>query len=165
MASKQRRSTDHPPLSNIVTKGNLDDRLDTVQMRIDGLVRLADERWIAHKEAHEAVEQSLRDYKRDANEWRATLADLRGTFLPKNEFSSEHRALDAKLHGEIQALAGIVATLDSRIDTNTGDLRTLNTEQQARRGLFSDTRSIITAIVAIIGGIATFLLILDRLRP
>ena len=35
----------------------------------------------------------------------------------------------------------------------------------ARRSVFSDSRSIVTTVIAIVGGIATLLLILDRLNP
>jgi hypothetical protein len=146
----------------MVTRGNLDDRLETVLTLLADLDKLELERWEAHRAVHEAVAESLHDYKRDANEWRATLLDLRGTFIPKAEFMSEHRALDAKLHGEIQALAGMVATLDSRLDTAQGDIKDTRTEQIARRSVFSDTRSIIAGLAAVAGLVVTFLLIFDR---
>jgi len=148
----------------MVTRGNLDDRLETVLTLLADLDKLETERWEGHRAVHEAVAESLRDYKRDANEWRATLADLRGTFLPKNEFQSEHRALDAKLHGEIQALAGKVDTLDTRLDGAVGDIKDTRTEQVARRSVFSDTRTVITGLAAAAGLAVTMLLILDRLR-
>jgi hypothetical protein len=92
------------------------------------------------------------------------LADLRGTFLPKNEFLSEHRALEAKLHGEIQTLAGKVETLDTAIDTAKGDIKDTRTEQIARRSVFSDTRAIVATVAVIAGLVVTVLLILDRFR-
>ncbi len=147
----------------MVTRGNLDDRLETVLTLLADLDKLEVERWEAHRAVHEAVAESLRDYKRDANEWRASLIDLRSTFIPKAEFMSEHRALDAKLHGEIQALAGTVATLDSRLDTAQGDIKDTRTEQIARRTVFSDTRSVLAGVAALGGLIVTVLLILDRL--
>ena len=147
----------------MVTRGNLDDRLEVVGTRIDGIQALTEERWDAHKVTHEVVAESLRDYKRDANEWRSTLSDLRLTFIPKAEFQSEHRALDAKLHGEIQALASLVSTLDTRIDANTADIKTAGTEQQARRSVFSDSRNILATAGIVFGLIATALLLLDRM--
>ena len=149
----------------MVTRGNLDDRLDSVKQRMDGHWTLDDERWTAHKSVHEVVAESLRDYKRDANEWRATLSDLRGTFIPKAEFQSEHRAQYAALHGEIEKLAGIVAALDTRLDVVTGDLKDVHTEQSARRSVFTDSRNIIATLGLLFGIIASALLVLDRLTP
>jgi hypothetical protein len=159
-SSHNRRSTDHPPLANVVTRGNLDDRLDTVNQRMVDHQEMAVERWASHKAVHDAVAESLRDYKRDANEWRSTLSDLRLTFIPKAEFLSEHRALGAQLHGEIQAMAALVAALDTRIDVNTTDIKTISTDREARRSLFSDSRSVALFIIATIG---ILLAVLDRL--
>jgi len=156
----RRRITDRLPLSSVVSPGNLDDRLDTINVRHHDHTVLDVERWIAHKEVHSAVAESLKDYKVEANEWRSTLQDLRLTFMPKNEFLSEHRALDAKLHGEIQALAGLVAALDIRVDANTSDIKTQNVDHDARRSLLSDSRSLALLIIAI-AGIA--LAVIDRL--
>lgn len=160
---RARRATDHLPFSQMVTRANLDDRLATVAEQMDGHVELADERWSAHKEAHGVVEQSLRDYKRDANEWRASLADLRLTFIPKAEFQSEHRALDAKLHGEIQGLSAVVASLDARLDVVTAETREATTERIGRRSVFSDSRNVVASISLVFGIIASLLLLIDRL--
>jgi len=148
----------------MVTRGNLDDRLDTVKQRLDDHTELAKERWEAHRAVHDAVAESLRDYKRDANEWRATLSDLRITFIPKAEYLAEHRALEAKMHGEIQALASLVAGLDTRIDVNTSDIKDTRTEQIGRRSVFSDTRNLLATIGVGIGVVISVLLILDRLQ-
>lgn len=161
--TKRRRVTDRLPLSDIVSTGNLDDRLATVGERFLAQRELEVERWLAHKEAHAVIEQSLRDYKRDANEWRATVQDLRLTFIPKAEFLSEHRALDAKLHGEVQAVAAITSQLDQRVDANTQDIKTGATEKEARRGVFSDSRNVVTMAGVLFGLLASLLLILDRL--
>jgi gamma-glutamyl:cysteine ligase YbdK (ATP-grasp superfamily) len=161
---QRRRATDHPPFTDMVTRGSLDDRLETVLVLLADLDKLEMERWESHRAVHEAVAESLRDYKRDANEWRATLADLRGTFIPKAEFQSEHRALDSKFHGEMQALHAKIDTLDQRLDTAQGEIKDTRTEQLARRSVFSDTRSIIAGLAAVAGLVVTFLLIFDRVR-
>ena len=159
----------------MVTRANLDDRLETTLAWRAGHETLDDERWESHKEVHSVVEQSLRDYKRDANEWRASLADLRLTFIPKAEFQSEHRALDAKVTGELAtmesringklaAMEQLVTALDVRVDNNTSDIKTNATEQTARRGIFSDTRSVMTTAAILVGAILSLLLILDRLK-
>ena len=149
----------------MVTRSNVDDRLETVKQRQDDHVELAKERSEAHRAVHAAVAESLRDYKVEANEWRQTLQDLRLTFMPKGEFLSEHRALEAKLHGEIQALAGIVTALDTRIDTNTSDIKDTRTEQTARRSVFADSRNVLGTAGILFGIVASVLLILDRLTP
>ncbi len=160
----RRRATDRLPLSDIVSTGNLNDRLDTVNGRIDGHINVENERWVGHKEQHADLARSLSEYKSDANEWRSTLSDLRITFIPKAEFQSEHRALEAKLLGEIASLTTKVETLDSRVDANTTDIKTGNTEQTARRGVFSDTRNVLATAGIIFGAVASVLLILDRLH-
>ncbi len=149
-------------MSDMVTRSNLDDRFETIITLLTQGERLEVERWFAHKQAHDVVAESLRDYKRDANEWRSSLIDLRATFLPKNEFLSEHRALEAKLRGEILGLAGKLETLDSRLDAAQGDIKDTRTEQIARRTVFSDTRSVLAGVAALGGLIVTVLLILDR---
>ncbi len=148
----------------MVTRGNLDDRLETVLALLADLDKLEVERWESHRAVHEAVAESLRDYKRDANEWRATLQDLRLTFIPKAEYLAEHRALEAKLHGEIQTLSGRVQTLDDKVDINAGEIKDTRTEQIARRSVFTDTRTLITALAGLAGLIVTVFLIVDRLR-
>ena len=146
----------------MVTRGNLDDRLETVLTLLADLDKLELERWESHRLVHEAVAESLRDYKHDANEWRLTLADLRGTFIPKAEFLSEHRALEAKLHGEIQTLSGIVSALDTTVDTVKGDVKETRIEQIARRSVFTDTRSVVAAVAIMAGLVVTILILLDR---
>ena len=160
---KRRRSTDIPPFSEMVTRGNLDDRLDTIIKIIDAMDRVETERWNAHRAAHDVVAEALRDYKRDANEWRQTLTDLRGSFIPKAEYAAEHRALDSKLHGEVERVASKVESIDTKVDVNSGDIKDLHTEQAARRSVFSDSRNIVATIGIIIGVIATVMLLLDRL--
>jgi hypothetical protein len=149
----------------IVTAGNLDDRLAVAEAERHRIEQLADERWVAHKDSHAVIADALREYKREANEWRSTLSDLRSSFLPKNEFLSEHRALDAKLHGEIIAALAKVEALDTRLDAVAGDVKTTSTEQIARRSVFTDSRNIVSAAALIFGVIASALLLLDRLNP
>ena len=161
--TQRRRVTDRLPLSDIVSTGNLDDRLANVNGRIDGHINVENERWIGHKEQHSDLAHSLSEYKSEANEWRQTLSDLRLTFIPKAEFQSEHRALDAKLAGQIASLTTKLEALDTRVDVNTTDIKTGNTEQSARRGVFSDTRNVLATAGIIFGAAASALLIIDRL--
>jgi hypothetical protein len=152
-----------PTTDDDVSKENLDDRLAVVAEHLAGREKFEDERWQAHSEKHADLAVQLRDYKASANEWQATFRDLSSNTLTRVEYQSEHKALEAKMHGEITALAGIVSALDNRVDLNTQAIKDATIEAAARRGVFSDTRSLITLAIAIIGGVATFLLILDRL--
>jgi len=160
--ARRRRATDRPPFSEMVTRGNLDDRLDTLLRMLDADHRLDVERWHSHAAAHEVVADALREYKKDSNEWRQTLTDLRGTFIPKAEYMAEHRGLDAKLHGEVEKLAAFVATMDSRLDVLTSDLKDVHTEQTARRSVWSDGRNILITVSLAFGIVASALLLIDR---
>ena len=91
-----------------------------IEERITGHWALDDERWRGHAESHKELASNLTNYKSDANEWRATLSDLRGNFLTKSEFDAEHRALRADLTGEIKAL-------DSTVNSNRDRISALET--------------------------------------
>jgi hypothetical protein len=151
--ARRRRATDRPPLSEIVTKGNLDDRLDTVDARHAGHLLLASERWEAHRAVHDSVAESLRDYKRDANEWRATLTDLRTTFIPKGEYQAEHRSLESKLHAEITAEAGRTNALDARLDIIEKQIQTITDREVTTRGVLSSGRNVIVLAFTVMGGL------------
>ncbi len=161
---KQRRATDRGPLSQVVTRDNLADRLESVKERTDGHWTLDDERWeahkllaterwIAHHEVHTSVAEALRDYKRDANEWRSTLTDLRGAFVARAEYVAEHRALDAKLHGEITANQARLEALDAKLDLVERAIQSINDREVTTRSVLSNGRNAILLALAIIGGV------------
>ena len=153
MPQRNRRITDHAPFTQIVSRGNLDDRLANVNDHVDGLQLLANERWDAHKSQHSELANSLRDYKVESNEWRATLSDLRITFIPKAEFQSEHRALEAKLSGLIQNNATLIATLDARLDSVERAIQSINDREVTTRSVLSSGRNLIVVAFTIIGGL------------
>ncbi len=170
---KERRATDHLPLSQVVTRDNLSDRLDAVSERTAGHwtldderweahEKLATERWLAHHEVHTSVAESLRDYKRDANEWRATLSDLRTSFVSRAEYLAEHRALDAKLHGEISSIAAKLEALDTRVDAVERAIQSINDREVTTRGVLSNGRNLILLMLSIMGGLISLAL---YLRP
>lgn len=161
----RRRATDRPPFSEMVTRANLDDRLATILRMHEDHLLLAVERWSAHRAVHEQVAESLNEYKVSANEWRQTLLDVRGTFIPKAEYQAEHRGLEAKIHGEIERVLAKVETLDARIDVLSSDVKDIHVEQTARRSVFSDSRNLIVTISLIFGIIASVLLLIDRFVP
>lgn len=149
----------------IVTRRNLDDRLKVVKVRQQDRDVLSFERWQAHKEKHQDLAQQLREYKASANEWQKTFRDLSATTLTRVEFQSEHKALEAKMHGEIEAVKAMYLAIDSRVDLNTEGIKDQATEAKARRSVFTDGRSVALTLAAIIGAVLTVLLLVDRLTP
>ncbi len=160
-----RRLTDRAPFSEIVSRGNLEDRLAAVNQKIDGLQVLANERWEAHNGRHEELAQSLRDYKSESNEWRATLSDLRLTFMPRSESESENKALEAQFTGLINTNSTLVSALDARLDTVERAVQTINDRQIATRSVFADSRNVLATAGIIFGAVASAILIFDRLHP
>lgn len=140
--TQRRRVTDRFPLSDAVTKVNLDDRLAAADEKMHGHWRLDDERWISHKEMHSELGASLRDYKRESNEWRQTVSDLRTTFMAKAEVQSELRRLEA-----------LIAAVDNRLDIIERAVQSINDTNVATRSLLSSGRNLIILAFTIIGGL------------
>jgi uncharacterized coiled-coil DUF342 family protein len=145
--------TDPAPFTERVSRGNLDDRLENVTGHVDGLQVLANERWEAHKDRHAELAQSLTEYKSEANEWRATLQDLRLTFIPKAEFQSEHRALEAQIRGLINNNSTLIAALDARMDSVERAIQSINDREITTRSILSSGRNLIILSFTIIGGL------------
>jgi chromosome segregation ATPase len=150
---RERRATDRPPLSDAVTRGNLDDRLAIVDTRIKGAERLGEERWQGHKEQHADLAASLREYKAEANEWRRTVSDLRADFLLKTEFLSEHKALESLLRGDITGLRSEHTSLDGRLDTVERAIQSINDREVTTRSVLSSGRNLVILAFTIIGGL------------
>lgn len=138
----RRRSTDRPPFSEMVSRGNLDDRLVNVDNRFIANERLDAERWVSHKDQHLELARNLSDYKRESNEWRKTLLDLRDQFLLKSEFSSEARRLE-----------GLHTGLDSRLDAIERAVQSINEREVVTRSVLSSGRNLIILAFTIIGGL------------
>ena len=139
-----RRATDHQPLSNVVSRGSLDDRLASVRERMDGHWMLSDERWSNHHEKHSDLAVQLAEYKAVSNEWRATLADFRGTAMTRAEYAAEHKALETKLTASLGAL-------DVRLDVLAQSLQTLNDRDTTAATLLNSGRNLILLAVAVVG--------------
>jgi peptidoglycan hydrolase CwlO-like protein len=86
-----------------------------IEERIVGRWNLDDERWRGHEATHRDLARNLTEYKSESNEWRSTVSDLRATFLTKNEFDAEHRALKSDMVGETKALEAIENSNRDRI--------------------------------------------------
>jgi len=110
--------------------------------RIASQKAIAAEHWLAHDNVHIELARSLSDYKRESNEWRASLADLRNTFLAKSEFSAQHNALRSELLGEIKPL-----------EEKLGTAREWQTARDARERGVTQTLTTQRAILLIVGSI------------
>ena len=86
-----------------------------IEERIVGRWNLDDERWRGHEATHRDLARNLSEYKTESNEWRSTVSDLRATFLTKNEFDAEHRALRSDMVGETKAIEAIENSNRDRI--------------------------------------------------
>jgi DNA repair exonuclease SbcCD ATPase subunit len=122
---------------------------------VAGIKRVADERWTSHREAHQALAASLAEYKEAANEWRATLNDIRTAGVTRAEYSAEHRAIEQKLEAS-------VATLDGRIDAIERLVEQANSERLATRVLLGSIRNLVLLGFTILGGVLALLI---YLRP
>ncbi len=141
-------------MPDVVSRGNLDDRMAISDQRVSGLQELANERWNGHKVQHDDLARNLREYKSENNEWRGTLSDLRTDFLQKTEADSETRRLES-----------LISTLDTRLDNIERAVQSINDRSVATRGVFSDTRNVLGTAGIIFGAVASALLIFNRLNP
>lgn len=67
-----------------------------------GEKELSKQKWDSHADQHEQLARSLADYKRDSNEWRGSLADLRANFATRIELE----ALDDRIAAEREERRG-----------------------------------------------------------
>jgi hypothetical protein len=126
---------------------------DSLAERMDGHWRLDDERWVAHREKHTDLAQSLSEYKGAANEWRATLTDVRGTMLSRTEYAAEHKALSSTITGDVDRLEARVVAVERLMQTITD-------RQQVTRDNFTAIRNVIVFGFTILGslvGLAIYL--------
>ena len=144
--------------------------METVKATIDGDTALADERWTGHRREHDTLAVALAEYKTASNEWRGLvgdrgreLAELRSSFISKDEFRSEHKALEAKLAGDIGTVLSQLSTLDGRLDGVERAIQSINDRAIATRSVFSDSRNVLATAGIVFGLVASALLIIDRL--
>lgn len=79
--------------------------------------RRMEERFTSQEQALRVATNALADYKTSANEWRATLNDVRQLTLSRAEYDAKHQALIDKMDARDQAredLSGRVALLESQ---------------------------------------------------
>lgn len=110
--------------------------------RIGSQKALSIERWVAHDFVHQELARSLTEYKREANEWRATIADLRGSFVLKTEYAAKHDGLRAELFSEIKP-----------IETRLTSVETWQLARDSRERGVTSTLTAQRAVVLVVGAI------------
>lgn len=68
-----------------------------VESRIDGLEKLTDERFKTSQLALNKSEESLKEYKTQANEWRGQSKDQNQTYLQKTEYEVFQKIINEKI--------------------------------------------------------------------
>ena len=117
--------------------------------RVESNRRIADERWRSHEAFHVDLAKALYEYKRSANEWRATLNDFRSTGVSRDEYTAEHKLLEARLCGDIGKLA-------TRLDALEHSFRSAADRDKAIRDSLNAARNTIVLGLAIIAGLIGF---------
>ena len=129
------------------------DRCEEAHATIEAELALRDERissqkaidrehWLAHDGVHQELARSLIEYKRESNEWRATVSDLRGTFQTKAEYQAKHDGLRAELLAEVKPTESALAAL-----------KEWQLQRDARERGVTSTLTAQRAIVLIVGSI------------
>lgn len=120
--------------------------VDSLSERLTGHMRFDDERWEGHKDKHLTDAETLRDYKTAANEWRATLADVRGSMLSRAEWVAEHKALVATTASDIDRL-------EVRMGAIERSQQTMTDRQLVTRDNFGTIRNLVVLGFTIMGGL------------
>ena len=126
-----------------------------VDERLDSLRQLTDERWTTHHESHEQLARALAEYKSSANEWRATLSDVRTGSLSRTEHNAEYKVLRTELEA-------LIRTLELRVAIVERLAQTASDREKTARDLFASIRSIIVVGFMVMGGLITLFLFLER---
>lgn len=129
--------------------GIFDAQLALRDERIAGQKALEVEHWTSHDRVHIELARSLAEYKRESNEWRATIADLRGAFLLKTEFQAKHDGLRAELFAEVRPLEARLATAESWQIARDGRERGVTTTLTSQRSVLLVVGSIIGTVFAL----------------
>lgn len=138
-------------------------------LKVENLRDLSDERWHNHDRMHIDLAVNLKEYKETSNAWRASLLDLRGTFLPRAEYEAEHRATQADFGASVKevtlASAATAAATESRISLLEDFVKTSKVRDETARSFFSNGRNIALFVVAVISTILATLSVLDSRLP
>ena len=122
------------------------------QRQLDDLRLQLDERHTAQNAAVQAAllaaEKAVNKAERAAenrfesvNEFRAQLGDQQRTFLPRQEYDVQHRALDEKLNAVAESLGARIDTNAKQINDAQSGLLVNRADELARRGVLTETRA------------------------
>lgn len=134
----------------------IDAKIEVIEERISGHWTLDDQRWVGHGEAHKEFSRSLTEYKSSANEWRSTLADLRGNFLTKSEFEAKYSALRSELLGELKPMEATLGTVKEWQTARDARERGVTTTLSAQRTVLLVVGSVVGTVAALAGLIVLF---------
>jgi hypothetical protein len=123
--------------------------------RLASHAALADERWETHRESHDQLARALAEYKARANEWRATLSDVRSSGLSRTEHAAEYRVMRTELEALVHALELRLVIVERLAQT------AIDREKTAR-DLFGSIRSLLVVGFMVMGGLITLVLYLER---
>lgn len=76
----------------------------------------------AAKEAVDKAERAAAERFASVNEFRAQLTDQAATFMPRNEYTTAHEALESKLEAQATTLNNQVLTLERNTNARVGAL-------------------------------------------
>lgn len=126
-----------------------DAKFNVLAERMAGHFVFDDERWRAHDRTHTELARNLTDYKRDSNEWRSSLSDLRATFQSKSEFEAKHDALGASLAAEVKPIESRLATVETWQLARDARERGVTSTLTAQRAVLLVVGSVIGTILAV----------------
>lgn len=136
----------------------------------DGEKELSEQKWKAHVEQHASIARNLAEYKIQSNEWRASLSDMRTTFVSNTEAKSLLGQAEGTHVGLLTKIESVDADLQHRFDELT---KRLDTEREERRDQYnlrigvqkgmSQTTAILVGVIGVVGSLLAILVVVLNL--
>jgi hypothetical protein len=126
-----------------------DAKLGILDERMSGHWTLDDERWRSHDRTHVELARNLVDYKRESNEWRGTVSDIRSSFLLKSEYMANHDGLRSELLAETKPISARLAVVETWQLARDARERGVTSTLSAQRGVLLVVGSIIGTILGV----------------
>ncbi len=127
----------------------LDAELALRDERITAQRDIQDERWRAHGDAHGELARCLSDYKKESNEWRGTVSDLRAAFVLKTEYGAKHEGLRVEIAAELKSIETRLGTVETWQLARDSRERGVTSTLTAQRAILLVVGSIIGTVVAL----------------
>lgn len=124
-------------------------QLELRDERIAGQKALELEHWTSHDHVHIELARSLSEYKRESNEWRATISDLRAAFVLKTEYGAKHDGLRAELFAEVKPIESKLETVSAWQLARDSRERGVTSTLTAQRTILIVVGSILGTILAV----------------